>query len=239
MNTQICQTLTHSLEYLSSSEPIEKVEKPLVVLVPGMLSGAVSWSEHTEFMRMLLAETSACLAISLRGRGGSSSQAPTWGPEEHGEDLDAVVNQAKFEKFVLCGHSAGAAYALSYALSHPHKVSGLIIGDYFPCHFPLDDTWIDSVSDLAQKQKISSHVLQELAKASQMINYAGRLGELKVPILVIRGTEEGAVLEKDAVGLYAQATDLKVVEVPGGHEVFARSETTAFVKEWLQALSIG
>jgi pimeloyl-ACP methyl ester carboxylesterase len=47
-------------------------------------------------------------------------------------DLDAVVASLGLERFVLLGLSQGAAAAISYAVRHPQRVSGLILYGGYP-----------------------------------------------------------------------------------------------------------
>jgi pimeloyl-ACP methyl ester carboxylesterase/DNA-binding CsgD family transcriptional regulator len=57
------------------------------------------------------------------------------------QDLEAVVNSLKLERFPLLGISQGAAVAVTYAVKHPQKVSRLVLyGGYARGRFNRDHT---------------------------------------------------------------------------------------------------
>jgi pimeloyl-ACP methyl ester carboxylesterase len=68
------------------------------------------------------------LAIDLRGHGKSA--APRNGDyriEAFSKDVEKVVDELRLKRFVLVGHSLGAAVASWYASSHPGRVAGLVL----------------------------------------------------------------------------------------------------------------
>jgi pimeloyl-ACP methyl ester carboxylesterase/DNA-binding CsgD family transcriptional regulator len=67
------------------------------------------------------------LRFDQRGTGLSDREVPEISLEAHVQDLEAVVDAARFERFALLGLSQGAAFALAYAARHPERVSHLVI----------------------------------------------------------------------------------------------------------------
>jgi pimeloyl-ACP methyl ester carboxylesterase len=68
------------------------------------------------------------LAIDLRGHGKSAR--PKDGDYSVGayvRDLEVVVEALKLQRFVLVGHSLGAAVANAYAGKHPRRVAGVVL----------------------------------------------------------------------------------------------------------------
>jgi proline iminopeptidase len=61
-----------------------------------------------------------------RGCGRSEACAGPWTTERFVADLDAVRRHFGLDRMALLGHSWGAQLALSYALAHPERVSGLV-----------------------------------------------------------------------------------------------------------------
>lgn len=70
------------------------------------------------------------LAVDLRGHGESD-------PADNGvydvpalaADVKAVADHFALRRFVLVGHSLGAAVAIAYAAAHPERVAGLVLVD--------------------------------------------------------------------------------------------------------------
>ena len=71
------------------------------------------------------------IAFDLRGHGRSDAPADDddYGIDAFASDLDAVVEDARLERFILVGHSTGAQVAGEYAQRHPKKVSRLVLVD--------------------------------------------------------------------------------------------------------------
>lgn len=62
-----------------------------------------------------------------RGCGLSDWQAAEFSLDAWVEDLEAVVDAARLDRFTLLGMSQGAAVAIAYAVRHPERVSHLVL----------------------------------------------------------------------------------------------------------------
>src|SRR5882672_8469848 len=78
------------------------------------------WAEDLSKRYMLL-------RFDQRGTGLSDREVPEISLEAHVQDLEAVVDAARFDRFALLGLSQGAAFAIAYAARHPERVSHLVI----------------------------------------------------------------------------------------------------------------
>ena len=78
-----------------------------------------------------LAHQHSLLRYDGRGMGLSQRDIPEISFERLVEDLETVVNHAKFERFILLGLSQGGAVAIDYASRHTERVSHLIVGGGF------------------------------------------------------------------------------------------------------------
>ena len=68
------------------------------------------------------------LAVDLRGHGKSARPKDrNYALDAFVSDLDTVVRELKLERFILVGHSLGAAVANAYAAKHPRKVAGVVL----------------------------------------------------------------------------------------------------------------
>lgn len=85
---------------------------------------------HSPIWRPFLDELGAQFSIvryDQRGNGLSDWDVTDFSFHRFVEDLEAVVDEAGLERFVLYGTSQGAPIAIAYAVSHPEKVSRLIL----------------------------------------------------------------------------------------------------------------
>lgn len=105
--------------------------KAAIVLVHG-------FGEHSgRYMPMaehFLEKGLSVYALDHRGHG--RSEGPRWNPERfeyYVEDLktfiEAIKQQEGTDKVFMLGHSLGGEIALSYALTHPEDLKGLIVSD--------------------------------------------------------------------------------------------------------------
>ncbi len=94
------------------------------------------WFAHLEhdlespvFGHMLLgrARQHSLLRYDARGIGRSQRDNVEISFERWVSDLEAIVDCAKLDKFILLGLSQGAALAIAYATRHPERVTHLII----------------------------------------------------------------------------------------------------------------
>ncbi|MDT9697388.1 alpha/beta hydrolase [Streptomyces sp. P17] len=86
----------------------------------------------------LLDDRATVVRWDQRGCGRSERCAGPWTTDRFVADLDAVRRHFGLERTALLGHSWGAQLALSYALAHPERVTGLVY---------VSGTGIDPVSD--------------------------------------------------------------------------------------------
>jgi class 3 adenylate cyclase/pimeloyl-ACP methyl ester carboxylesterase len=95
-----------------------------------------NWMTHLEFdfespiWRHLYRELSrdhTLFRYDARGNGLSDRDVPDVSLEIWVRDLEAVVNEAKVDRFALLGISQGCAVSIAYAVLHPERVSHLIL----------------------------------------------------------------------------------------------------------------
>jgi pimeloyl-ACP methyl ester carboxylesterase/DNA-binding CsgD family transcriptional regulator len=67
------------------------------------------------------------LRMDERACGLSDWEAKDFSFDAFVRDLEAVVDAAGLDRFVLLGHSQGGAFAIEYAVRHPERVSHLVL----------------------------------------------------------------------------------------------------------------
>jgi pimeloyl-ACP methyl ester carboxylesterase len=85
-------------------------------------------SSHCATTLDMLRHHRRALAIDLRGHGKSAKPRDLdYSLAAFVRDVELVAKQLKLERFVLVGHSLGAAVANAYAGKHPKQVAGLVL----------------------------------------------------------------------------------------------------------------
>ena len=99
------------------------------VLLHGLGDAAFVWSD----LAVRIMPYYRVVGFDLRGHGDSD-----WDPDARYDsttfaaDLARIVAAFGFERFILIGHSLGAAAAIRFAATNPERVIGLIIVDFGP-----------------------------------------------------------------------------------------------------------
>jgi pimeloyl-ACP methyl ester carboxylesterase len=182
--------------------------------------------------------------------------------------VEGFLDALGIERAVLGGNSLGGHVALEMALAHPGRVAGVILTGssgvfergfthglppwpsrayvrrrmeeifYYP-NFVTDE-WVEGVRQtLADRNRVLR--MLGLARAVRRSNLESRLGELRVPALLVWGSEDRITPPAAAERLDALIPDSKLVFIPCcGHapmlerpRVFAR-----IVQGWLEEIGL-
>ncbi len=137
----------HTIYYEEAGNP---AGKPVVFLLGGPGGGLMPFYRQyfdPEFYRIIL--------FDQRGCGKSTPHAElrentTW---DLVEDMEKLRNSLGIEKWLVFGGSWGSTLALSYAVTHPEKVVGLILrGIFLGRKFEFDWLYRDGVSNLYPRE---------------------------------------------------------------------------------------
>jgi len=95
-----------------------------VILLHSFGGDSGHWATQLDHLR----HHRRALAIDLRGHGKSARPKDMdYSLPAFVGDLEVVVRELKLERFVLVGHSLGAAVANAYAGKHPRQVAALVL----------------------------------------------------------------------------------------------------------------
>ncbi|EXJ77611.1 hypothetical protein A1O3_09838 [Capronia epimyces CBS 606.96] len=150
--------------YVKFHGDVSDTTKPLII----GLHGGPGLGNHTALDGTLgdLASSFRVLVYDARGSGVSDLVGP-YTHERWIKDIENLRIWAGAETFVLAGHSYGGFIALDYAISHPNRLSGLI----------LIDTW--TVGTLGQMGALAniltSDRVQNVDKDRQLRIWSGNL----------------------------------------------------------------
>lgn len=96
--------------------------KPIVLLHGLALDGSL-WDEVVA----LYSDQARFIVPDLRGHGKTNTGDADGSLEQFADDLCALVDDLKLEKFTLAGHSMGGYVALVFAEKYPERLNGLIM----------------------------------------------------------------------------------------------------------------
>lgn len=98
---------------------------PAVVAVHGLTASHACWASLAD----ALTPAFRLIAYDLRGRGESDKPPTGYSLAAHGEDLTGLLDHFGLYRAVLVGHSLGAGIGLRFAVTHPRRVSKLVLID--------------------------------------------------------------------------------------------------------------
>lgn len=212
------------IRYLESRPP-RPVGMP-VVFVPGIVDSADEYVEAFECFA-----DRPYLLVEVRGRGGSDAPVSGYSVEAQAGDVKAALEASSTEQFHLMTFSRGTTSALEVALTLPERVLSISIGDYLPVEVGLPDDFADTMSRMSWRgtpnlSRLSRHVLEGIQASSRTRDLWAQLAELRVPVMLARGTEGGFVNEEQAERYRRSIPGIEVIAVPGsGHDLFRPSRT--------------
>ncbi len=103
-------------------------DAPRVVFLHGVMGSGANWRKITSQLR----DQYRILAFDQRGHGWSFKPEKGYGPEDYSEDLRLILEELRWDKIALVGHSMGGRNSLHFAHAHPEKLWALVVEDIGP-----------------------------------------------------------------------------------------------------------
>ena len=182
----------------------------------------------------------AALRFSFAGNGDSEGAFEDAVPSKEAEDLGAVLDATSGWRVCYAGHSMGGAVGVLRAAADTRidllvSLAGMVstkkfaeteFGEVTPDE---GNMWDDPDCPLSAAY---------MADLRQIDTVVERGPEVKVPWLLVHGTEDDVVLIDDSRQISARAGgDARLVELPGADHVFSDEHTAPMVETvvgWLQ-----
>ena len=213
-----------SIHYIESiiDNTVESTKPPLII-VPGFTESA---EDYIEIIKAF--EDRKCIAISLRGRGQSDAPVTGYALEDHVSDIKAVVDHLALNDVYMLGYSRGVSYMIDYVLSNLPKIKGLIIGDYPGMHTRLVERWVEMFINLppwrgkSALDRMPKHAIEAIQRESVEKPFYEALKAVKVPVLLLKGDQNGSLLSEDALTSYKAVLENMILSVFEGcaHDLF-------------------
>ena len=181
------------------------------------------------------------LRFSFSGNGASGGKFTESTVSKEVEDLGAVIDAVQDEKICYVGHSMGGAVGVLSAAKDPRikaliSLAGMVhtkafaereFGTVKPGEgFMWDDP----------NCPLSREYMEDMARIGSVLNEAPKI---KVPWLLVHGTEDDVVPIQESREIFARANEPKqFVELKGASHVFGGEHTAPMVAEvvkWVQA----
>jgi hypothetical protein len=182
------------------------------------------------------------LRFSFSGNGASGGRFVDSNISKEVEDLGAVLDNLANARIGYIGHSMGAAVGVLRAARDPRikflvSLAGMVnTKDFAEREFSMVKPgegfmWDDSNCPLSQAY------MDDLRRIGSVI---GEAPKIKVPWLLVHGTEDDVVPISDSRDIFAKANQPKeLFEIPGANHVFASAATEKMaekVKGWIANL---
>ena len=211
----------------------EQGSGPPLLLVPGL--GA----DTRLFGGVTAALAATCRVIVFDPRGGGRSDAPP-GPysiEQMADDAAGLLDALHVERATVVGYSMGGRIALGLALDHPSRVAKLVLAATSARTRPtrvLSRRWwaLEVLSRLpAPGDRQPRWAWESQRRASTSFDATRRLGEVRVPTLIIHGQRDHMTPLALAREMNRGIEGSRLVVVRGGHLSLATRERHRFAQE--------
>jgi pimeloyl-ACP methyl ester carboxylesterase len=177
---------THYLEWRPKSES----GKLPIICIHGLLSNAriYNWIGK-EFSSDLAEYPRRVIAIDMRGCGESGMPEKGFTLEHMASDIEHVMERLGIEAAHFIAYSRGVPYALKFALRHPNRIHGLVIGDFASENPKLSEEWVQRAVNSFEEYHSWDHLYtvisanEELSKEDfevrKEVFYAEREGKIR------------------------------------------------------------
>lgn len=234
----------------------------LLLCVHGAGSNGNTWHRQLS----AFAGTHSPLAFDFPGHGRSGGTESLKTIDAYRDCLGAFMDALRLRPCVLAGRSMGGAVAMAYALAHPKRVRALVLvatAAHFELPQAMLDTWKNVMSGRAQQpftteafsSKTDFAVMREAwmeqVKTDPRVRYfdlvacnqfdiTARLGEIKVPTLIVAGRDDAFTPPQQSEVLHKGIKGSKLVIIEdAGHTVSNEKpeEFNGALRDFLTSLS--
>lgn len=150
-----------------------------VIFAHSFAGSTEQWAAQLDYLR----RSRRAIAYDLRGHGGSDApENDDYTVESQEQDLAAVVEALKLQRFILVGHSMGGANVIAYAGKHPERVAGLMmVGTPGKSPEELAKPVIASLESDKYQEVMDNYMKQLITNAKPEVNKEVMKGMNKIP----------------------------------------------------------
>lgn len=209
-------------------------------VTPSLLVIGGLWEPAERAIPVLSGLGSHAVALSLRGRGLSSTPARGYDLADHLSDIEAVVRHCRLQDYCVLGLSRGASYALGWGLQNQGGMRGLILVDQPPVHVKAGPGYVKFWSNLVYLgvpilNFMRRTALEGLEEATE-IDFSPQLPHLRIPVAIFAGRSKEAriptELPDEILQIYTKAIpSCEVVEFKQSGHMIPDEEQEKYVAE--------
>lgn len=214
---------------------VSSSETPTLLVIGGL------WEPAERAIPILSGVSSHVVALSLRGRGLSSTPESGYSLADHLSDIDAVVKHCQLQNYCVLGFSRGASYALGWTLEKQQDMSGLILVDQPPIHTKLGPEHVNFWSSLEYLgvsilNYMRRTAIEGLEKEAKEVDFSTRLSQLKIPVTFFVGRNKEAKIPSDITDeilqLYSGAIpSFEIIEFLNSGHMIPDEEKQKYISE--------
>ncbi|MGH7859042.1 MAG: alpha/beta fold hydrolase [Candidatus Binatia bacterium] len=230
--------LFHAGQSTLPGAPPDLTSGKCLVFLHGAGSNGAVWQRQ---LRHFSAKHSP-IALDYPGHGRSSGTEALESVSACTDVVLSLLNRLGVRSFVPVGTSMGGSVALDLALRAPERIEALVLLSTtarFTISSKTLETWRNVMLGRAPQpfttdgygDDVPFEVVREGWElqvktdprvryfdlvACQKVDYRSRLGEIRVPTLVVAGAKDSAVAPSEGAALAAAISGAKHVEIPGG-----------------------
>jgi pimeloyl-ACP methyl ester carboxylesterase len=170
--------------------------------VPTLLVIGGLWEPAERAMPILSGISTHVIALSLRGRGLSSTPDAGYDLADHLSDIEAVVKHCELSNYCVLGFSRGASYALGWSLEDQQHMCGLILVDQPPVHIKPGSGYVEFWSNLVYQgipiiNFMRTEALEGLRRDATEIDFSSELSKLNIPVAFFAGRNANSEIPSD------------------------------------------
>lgn len=209
--------------------------------MPSLLVIGGVWEPAERAIPVLSGLSSHAIALSLRGRGLSSTPLNGYDVGSHLSDIEAVVKYYDLHDYCVLGFSRGASYALGWSLEHQREMRGLILVDQPPMYVKPNSEYVNFWSCFVYQgvpilNFMRLAALQGMARDSEDIDYSSRLSKLQITVKLFAGKNKEAkipsdISDKDMQTYQKSIPGLEVVEFQKSGHMIPDEEQAKYIEE--------
>lgn len=192
------------------------------------------WGQNIEMMKMIadpFTEENNILIVDLPGFGESSEPTYVWEHKDYVEALKKLFDSLKIKKPTLIGHSFGGELALYYASMYDVKRLVLLDSPFKPIKktglktkvlkFAKKVPGLNKLEGFAKRHmgsteyRSASDIMRQILVKSVTADLSEKVKNIKVPTIIIWGTNDDAVPLDDAYVLESLIEDSAVIPYEG------------------------
>jgi pimeloyl-ACP methyl ester carboxylesterase len=199
------------------------------------------WEPAERAIPVISALKSRAAALSLRGRGLSSTPKTGYDLVDHLSDIEAVLKNCGLKNYCVLGFSRGASYALGWSLYDQHNMRGLILVDQPPVHLGPEAGYAEYWANLVYQgvpllNFMRREALEGIEREAKGIDFSPELPKLRIPVKFFAGRNSAAKIEsnvtdEDLENYKCSIPGVEIVEFKESGHMIPDDEREKYIEE--------